>query len=761
MKKHLFMSPIVTCLGLALALACSTGPQKRNDRSSQGTTSNTDRTEPYINEDGFKVYPVDEDGYVSFPIFESSTSLNLTTPSDFTDLGVIAPTFYDPKLLLQGYKFEALSNRTPDIPIVFTAWDGTKDEPLFDCDQEAGAGTSFALAGKGLFLQLFILDYVDTRSPTISLSKLAANVDAKIAPYVCAKFDTPSVGADVRWKVNEDLILVGEKKAFGIKMIVRNEDFIWHTNPNKVYLVLIDRTGGTTKMTFGSVVDLDPSDNVTVNLDGKLYPDIEADSNITIQSLAFRPLEQIVENIIVPGNQQNPGTGVNAFGDDVSFAQPDAIPPGGPASKLIFLNNLPNSIVGTGMGSFTVEVQNNGNVIVPNVDTEVSLTFINNAGGATQPTMKVMTVNGRARFNGLIIDKVGDLYTLSANATGLASANSSTFNITAADAGMGPTGVPDHLDWLVQPLDGTVGIKMNNFQVVVRDVNQYPVEEASIEVTLTGPALTDVNGNGVGSMIAFTNALGIATFSDRFIRTSGSNFKFNAASTNLDPDDSETFNIASEAAVHPRGHKNLELSDAKYADYWMAGYAQKNSLDKGATDGGNLDGSQLIGVEYERMFNRNTSEYTADLSWKPADSSLDGAVIRKLMATKCLTEFTTAPNAPTYADFFRGDEDVNPNPHQAMSDTIIFAALYDDGDNTTQLRCQILQTDADSFKPASLIELGNGYSPVHPKTANVNYSLQAGSLGSTSERKILLHDIRNNISGRSGAWGIIFYYKGP
>jgi hypothetical protein len=115
----------------------------------------------------------------------------------------------------------------------------------------------------------------------------------------------------------------------------------------------------------------------------------------------------------------------------------------GPATKLTFIAHPTTSPAGANnINNVTVYVQDTqGNTVTtgPASTATISLAIINNVNGAALlGTVSKPAVDGVALFNGLGFDKTGTGYKLSANSSGLASAQSNSFNITA--------GVPTVID---------------------------------------------------------------------------------------------------------------------------------------------------------------------------------------------------------------------------------------------------------------------------------------------------------------------------
>jgi hypothetical protein len=186
-----------------------------------------------------------------------------------------------------------------------------------------------------------------------------------------------------------------------------------------------------------------------------------------------------------------------------------------------------------------------------NGDVTVTITAGTGINGATLSGTTTATaangrvVNGVATFNDLFIDKKGAGYTLSATATGLAGATSSTFTINTAPA--------TRVVFFVHPATTAAGQTMAAVVVQARDnfgnVDNNFVGQVGVGIssnpgngTLSGTTTaTGANGKLVG---------GVATFNDLSIDKSGSPYRLTAQSSGLTSDISSAFSITGGAADH-------------------------------------------------------------------------------------------------------------------------------------------------------------------------------------------------------------------
>ncbi|MDX6480075.1 MAG: hypothetical protein QOG85_585, partial [Gaiellaceae bacterium] len=126
------------------------------------------------------------------------------------------------------------------------------------------------------------------------------------------------------------------------------------------------------------------------------------------------------------GNPVKSGTGSQAQAT-VTYAP-------GTATQLVFGQQPSNTVAGVTMSpAVTVKVEDaSGNVVTGDNSTQVALAILNNPSSGTLTGGAATTVSsGIATFSGLSIDKTGVGYTLQATKSGLTSATSNSFNITA------------------------------------------------------------------------------------------------------------------------------------------------------------------------------------------------------------------------------------------------------------------------------------------------------------------------------------------
>jgi len=183
----------------------------------------------------------------------------------------------------------------------------------------------------------------------------------------------------------------------------------------------------------------------------------------------------------------------------------------------------------------TVQILDSQDNLVTTAGNNVTLAIgVNPGGGTLSGTKTVAAVSGVATFENLSIDKVGTGYTLQATATGLTTATSTTFNITA--------GAPAQLAFAVQPSDCLPDAVMSPAVTVrVLDARGNIVTTATNAITL---ALDDNPGGGTLSGTKTKNAVnGTATFNDLSLDQGGVGYTLIATATDLTSDTSAPFDI--------------------------------------------------------------------------------------------------------------------------------------------------------------------------------------------------------------------------
>jgi hypothetical protein len=214
------------------------------------------------------------------------------------------------------------------------------------------------------------------------------------------------------------------------------------------------------------------------------------------------------------------------------------------ASKLVFTAEPINTVAATSIApSVTVSVEDQFNNVVTTANNQITIAIgANPSSGALSGTVAVNAVNGVATFSTLSINNTGNGYTLTASASGLTGATSSTFNILVS---IGP---PAKLAFTVQPTNVVAGSSIAPaIQLTVEDSNGNQVPSATNQITI---AIGTNPSSGTLSGTAQVNAVsGVATFSTLSINKAGTGYTLGASASGLTSATSSAFNVTAGTAT--------------------------------------------------------------------------------------------------------------------------------------------------------------------------------------------------------------------
>jgi hypothetical protein len=206
-------------------------------------------------------------------------------------------------------------------------------------------------------------------------------------------------------------------------------------------------------------------------------------------------------------------------------------------NKLVFTTQPGNAAWGAAITPApAVTVEDAFNNIVPSSSASVTVAIGTNPGSGTlSGTATKSASSGVATFAGLSIDKVGTGYTLSASSTGLTSATSSTFNITAGAAAklvfsQQPSGGAGSVSFATQP------------KVTVEDSAGNTVTTDNGAVTLAIGTNPNFGALSCGNNTVNASS-GVATFSACKIDSAANGYTLTASRTGLTGATSDPFNI--------------------------------------------------------------------------------------------------------------------------------------------------------------------------------------------------------------------------
>ncbi|MDR3606894.1 MAG: invasin domain 3-containing protein, partial [Oligoflexia bacterium] len=176
----------------------------------------------------------------------------------------------------------------------------------------------------------------------------------------------------------------------------------------------------------------------------------------------------------------------------------------GNATQLIFVTGPVNETAGTAFPSLAVRALDAAGNTASSFNGSITIAIGNNAGSATlSGTASVTATGGTASFPGLSLNKIGPGYTLTASSSGLSSATSSSFNITAA----APASIAISSG---NNQTGTVGQALSSpFIAVVKDSFGNVVTGSTVNWTTSAGNLSSTsNSTGVNGLSQSTLTLG-------------------------------------------------------------------------------------------------------------------------------------------------------------------------------------------------------------------------------------------------------------
>jgi hypothetical protein len=212
----------------------------------------------------------------------------------------------------------------------------------------------------------------------------------------------------------------------------------------------------------------------------------------------------------------------------------DIIP--GTASQLAFTQQPSITVAGAAISpAVQVTALDAAGNLVPGFTGSITVALGNNPGGSTLGgTTTVAAVNGVASFSALTLDKTGTGYWLTATATGLSTATSSAFTITA--------GAATQLVFGTQP-GTTVANRLITPAVKVRALDAL----GNLVPSFTGSVTIALGNNPGGATLSGTTpvsaASGVATFFDLSLNKTGTGYTLTASGSGFTTVTSTAFDI--------------------------------------------------------------------------------------------------------------------------------------------------------------------------------------------------------------------------
>jgi hypothetical protein len=216
----------------------------------------------------------------------------------------------------------------------------------------------------------------------------------------------------------------------------------------------------------------------------------------------------------------------------------------GAAAKLVFAQQPTTTTAGSTITpAVTVQVQDASGNLVATSTASVTLAIApgtGTIGAVLLGTTTVAATGGVATFNNLSIGLAGTGYKLNSTSTGLTTAQSAAFDITAASG--------NKLVFSQQPTNAVSGASIAPaITVQVQDLLGNVVTSSTAAVTIaigTNPSAGTLSGTATVNAVS-----GVATFSNLSINKAGTGYTLNATSTGLTTAQSSAFNISAGAAA--------------------------------------------------------------------------------------------------------------------------------------------------------------------------------------------------------------------
>jgi hypothetical protein len=212
----------------------------------------------------------------------------------------------------------------------------------------------------------------------------------------------------------------------------------------------------------------------------------------------------------------------------------------GAATQLAFTTQPVNTTAGATIPTVRVTVRDGSGNTVTGYSGMVTMAIGTDPGNGTlSGTLSVNVSQGVATFSNLSINRTGVGYTLKASATGLTTAFSGPFDITAGQAA--------RLVFTAQPVTTTAKSTLAAIQVTAQDNQGNTVTGFTSNVTV---AIAVNPGGGTLSGTPTKAAVGgVATFSNLSIDKVGTGYRLAATSGSLTPDTSSAFSITAGTAT--------------------------------------------------------------------------------------------------------------------------------------------------------------------------------------------------------------------
>lgn len=278
-----------------------------------------------------------------------------------------------------------------------------------------------------------------------------------------------------------------------------------------------------------------------------------------------------------------------------------------PATKLAFIVQPADTVAGVNMSpTVVVEIRNSLGQRVESAGNLITLALGTNPVSATLTgTLTRATVNGRATFPGLVVDKAGENFQLQATALNLTGALSDAFNILPRPA--------TKLAFTTQP--GHVQMGSNISPPLVVELRDELGQRAEGDNRLVSLAIsTNPTGGTLLGTVTRAAVNGVATFSGLSLDKVGNGYKLQATALGLTGTLSDSFNVLPrtdsylaftvQPANTPQGDALTPAIEVEVRDYQGQRVTTSNkmiTLSLGTNpDGGTLSGTLSRAAENGR-----------------------------------------------------------------------------------------------------------------------------------------------------------------
>ena len=208
-------------------------------------------------------------------------------------------------------------------------------------------------------------------------------------------------------------------------------------------------------------------------------------------------------------------------------------------SQLLVTSGPPSTITAGVLLGLSVTAEDTFGNVATGFAGSIAVALKNNPGAADLGGTPGLTpTNGVATFSDLQVDKAGSGYTIQVTSTGLASATTSSFDITPAAASqLVVTSEP--------PSSVTAGV---SFGLTVTAEDQYGNEACAYAGSVCVATKSNPGGGSLMGTPGMTPTSGVATFSDLVLDTAASGYTIQATSSGLSSATTSAFDVTPAAA---------------------------------------------------------------------------------------------------------------------------------------------------------------------------------------------------------------------